>query len=342
MERTVGGKCAYGCGYERIPRASFRQLDDAGKTVKKRLLLILAMALAPAALRAHIGSPAVVFDGKAGPYAIRVIVLPPAVVPGRAEINVRLLQNETDPVNVTVLPVNWRTGANGAPAPDQALPVPGEPSLRHAELWFMTSGSYSVQVCVSGPKGGGTVIVPVLSVATQRLPMPAVLGGLLAVLGAVLFVGAVTIVRIGVRDSVLSADEPHTRRQQLRGLVAAGLATLVFAFLLYEGKRWWDSEDHNYRANQIYRALPLEASLQGTGNQEVIHLHIAPAENQPDGKLMLIPDHGKLMHLFLIREPQLDALAHVHPIRSGPRVEVRGSRSAAAGWTLPPLRRCDL
>jgi hypothetical protein len=44
----------------------------------------------------------------------------------------------------------------------------------------------------------------------------------------------------------------------------------------------------------------------------------------------LMPDHGKLMHMFLVREPDLGAFAHVHPVP-------RSTASAVFDVALPPL-----
>jgi hypothetical protein len=289
--------------------------------MKFRLPLILAVAAALIAgpAKAHIGSPAVVFDGAAGPYSIRVIILPPPVIPGRAEINVRLLNHENEPVKVTVLPVDGRAGLTGAPPPDEATVVPGEPALRHGELWLMSAGSYSVHVAVEGALGRGTVIVPVVAAATQRLAMPAALEIILFALGALLFIGAATLVGTGVRESVLPPGAPLTASQRRQGYVAVGLAAVVLATSLYGGMRWCDAVDRDYRNNEIYRPNPLAATVSGSGDSRVLHLSVERHGTYSRDRLLLIPDHGKLMHLFMIREPQLDVLAHIHPVRSGPR-----------------------
>jgi len=121
------------------------------------------------AAEAHIGSPNVFLEDKAGEYLVRVIIRPPNVVPGLAEITVRVQESVQ---RVTVLPVFWRAGREGAPPPDEARLVRGETNLYSAELWLMSPGAYSVDVTVEGPRGKGTLVVPVNSMATNTRPMP--------------------------------------------------------------------------------------------------------------------------------------------------------------------------
>ena len=61
---------------------------------------------------AHIGNSAVFYEGNAGPYAVRVFVQPPEVVPGLAEINVRIheLKGTNEVTQVSALPVRWDAG----------------------------------------------------------------------------------------------------------------------------------------------------------------------------------------------------------------------------------------
>jgi hypothetical protein len=270
------------------------------------------LALLPSAVFAHIGSLSVVYETHAPPVPVRVIIRPPGVVPGLADINVRVLTNGVQ--RVTVLPVHWRAGVEGAPPPDVAQPVEGEPNLYHAQLWLMARGAYSVHVNVETTNGAAKVIVPVNSLATTRLPMTGTLGAILVTLGGLLFLLAATIVGAAVRESVLAPGLQPTPRRLWAGRAAIGFATLTLVLALGGGRSWWNSKDLDYRNNRMHKPVACAADVRIEAGQRIAQLTILTNEARASWP-GLVPDHGKLMHVFMVREPQLDVLAHVHPVR---------------------------
>lgn len=268
----------------------------------KRALLVAAIAVA---VSAHVGSPDVFFKGRAGPYDVRVVIQPPQVVPGVARVVVR---TAVDVRRVSVRPVHWRAGSRGAPAADEARRLAGDARTFEGSLWLMQRGAYTVDVIVEGALGTAHVLVPVASVATGRRDMSSGLGALLVVLGALLFAGLVTIVYKGAGESLVPPGDALDSAHRSRARRVAALAIPVLALALLGGARWWRAVDRDY-AQSIYHPSPLALSLQdGT-------LRLAATDTvwRPPGRpSALIPDHGKLMHLFLIRS-DARAFAHLHP-----------------------------
>src|ERR1700722_10506924 len=104
---------------------------------RSRLLCVILVTFffAAAPVYAHIGNVNVFFDGKAGEYPVQVVIRPPKVVPGVAEISVRVGGDGV--LRVSTLPVFWESGRKGAPPPDTAKLVPCETNLYASTLWLM-------------------------------------------------------------------------------------------------------------------------------------------------------------------------------------------------------------
>ncbi|MDB5139178.1 MAG: hypothetical protein JWR12_1094 [Mucilaginibacter sp.] len=278
-----------------------------------KITFFICLLLISASVFAHVGSPGVIYQGKAGPYMVMVSINPPDVIPGTASASVYI--NNQQVSHVYLQPVYWYAGDKGSPKADEALPVKGTPGQYQCLIWLMQSGVASMRVIVEGTLGKGSVIVPVMAVSTAQRTMPASLDWGLAALGILLVILMITIIGSSVTDGIVSPGI-NIKASPLKKYVAMAIMALVLFAILYGGSAWWNSWSSHYR-RFMYKAPVAHSSILFNGKQMVLQLNIDSAWLRKNNESMsyLVPDHGKLMHLFLIREKTDDVFAHLHPVR---------------------------
>jgi hypothetical protein len=199
-----------------------------------------------------------------------------------------------------------------------------DPDFYTGTLWLMSSGSWQVRLGIKGVAGPATASVPVVAAPTALLTMQRPLGVILGVLGLILVLGVVGIVAAAVREARLTPGVVPDSNRRRRALIA-GVAAFAFSCVaVWLGGKWWNVEAADY-ASDLYRASDLRTTL--TGNQLRLTMGDTVKGQPRDGYRVgewepiandrLLLDHGKPMHLYAIRWPQMDAVYHLHPETSG-------------------------
>ncbi len=264
-------------------------------------------------LQAHIGSPNIVYEGKAGPYHILVNIKPPEVVPGQADISVKVVNEEVD--GVFIQPIFFKTGSDGAPKPEAIEGgISGDPSLYFGKLWLMRYGSASVKVIIEGWKGRGSTVIPVPALATARKGMDKQLIFPLIFLGCVLFFGAVTLIYASVGQATLAPGSALTRSKRNRSIVISFISLMLLLGMLRFVSQWWNNEEQQY-IRYMYRPVELSVDLTSRETSFELDLHLLDEGHFDRKPGDLIPDHKKLMHVFMISKENMDHFAHVHPLK---------------------------
>lgn len=287
----------------------------------KRFIFCLALLFIACSSYAHVGSPGITFEGNAGPYKVIVSINPPDVIPGTAQVSVFLEESAKD-ITVNAKPVYWTVGTDGTPRADIAAPAKDQPGRYDVKIWFMNVGTSSIDVTIDGPKGRGSVLVPVMAISTAKKTMPAGLGWGLLAMAAFLVLLMVTIIGSSVGDSQLEPGAELTQRLRRRRIVGGISALAILLLILWGGRAWWNAAADKYN-KFLYRPLQATTTVDPAGGTLRFSIDMNELNNMDRIKRMnvtrkmnyLIPDHGKLMHLFLIKAGDLDVFAHLHPRR---------------------------
>ena len=282
---------------------------------------IAALAAVVVICSAHVGSPDAWFEGNAGPYHVIVQIATPGVVPGVANVFARVSGAGVEQVTVQA---NRFDALAAAPPPEIAQPVEGDAGLYAAPLWIMSGGSNSVTVNVRGSLGEGKAVVPVVVVANRRLALDPKLGVALAIVGVFPLRRTDYDHWCGSEESVLPPGETPDAPRKWKARTAMAASAAIVALALFGGSRWWNLEDSRFNKS-IYKPLTSSAAIAPSGGDKTLDLRITDSvwtmrndslwlrTHSANHWSPLIQDHGKLIHVFMIREPDLLAFAHLHP-----------------------------
>jgi hypothetical protein len=277
------------------------------------LIALSFVVCAPA--NAHVGSADVFYENDAGPYHVFVTVRMPKVIPGLAQVEIRSESNDVHEVRLNILRLSG-FGYKLQAVPDLTERSPQDPRFFVGSIWVMETYDLQVRIHIDGARGKAELGVPIPAFAQSTLRMQKSLGALLFGCMIFLSIGIVSVVGASVREAQLQPGEAPTVKGLHKARTAMFGTVALLLIVVCLGNAWWkadagNSQTQTWSSNSPSALATLRPDgrllLRVQGQGDLWTMYIKPEK--------FIPDHGHLMHLFLIRLPYMDRMYHLHPER---------------------------
>jgi hypothetical protein len=110
---------------------------------------------------------------------------------------------------------------------------------------------------------------------------------------------------------------------------------IILVLIVWGGNNWWNSWSNSYE-RYMYKPFTASSWVSVQDGQQVLSFSVDSTRLEQlyltRSLDYLIPDHGKIMHMFLVKVGTLDVFAHLHPKRVD---------SALFETIIPPLPEGD-
>src|SRR5215467_12154588 len=234
------------------------------RNLYSQILASMLVIVATTTVSAHVGSPNVYLEGDAGPYHILVTVNPPPMIPGIAQVQVRVTSGTVAGINLAPVYVNGKDQGL-PPTPDAMLRSANDPQWFTGKVWLMESGAWEIRAEATGPQGVGKLAVPVPAFARRTLPMQRSLEVLLFALMLFLSIGIVSIAGAAAREGVLARGTAFSSGNRRQGRIVMAVTTVLVVAVLLLGNWWWNAQAADLKHNMLYSAPPLNVAFDGKG-----------------------------------------------------------------------------